>query len=36
MKSFAAQIRKEHFCEFLHQVTAAQGLIDLLGEFEGR
>ncbi len=36
MKSFAAQIRKEHFCEFLHQVTAAQGLIDLLSEFEGR
>src|ERR1043165_2155981 len=22
MKSFASQIRKEHFCEFLHQVTA--------------
>lgn len=36
MKSFAAQIRKEHFCEFLHQVSAAPGLIDLLSEFEGR
>jgi PTS system nitrogen regulatory IIA component len=36
MKSFASQIRKEHFCEFLHQVTNAQGLIELLAEFEGR
>jgi mannitol/fructose-specific phosphotransferase system IIA component (Ntr-type) len=36
MKSFASQIRKEHFCEFLHQVTAAQPLIDLLSEFEAR
>jgi PTS system nitrogen regulatory IIA component len=36
MKSFASQIRKEHFCEFLHQVTHAQGLIDLLSEFEAR
>ncbi len=36
MKSFASQIRKEHFCEFLHQVKAAQALIDLLTEFESR
>jgi PTS system nitrogen regulatory IIA component len=36
MKSFASQIRKEHFCEFLHQVTTAQGLIELLAEFEAR
>jgi PTS system nitrogen regulatory IIA component len=36
MKSFASQIRKEHFCEFLHQVKTAQGLIDLLAEFENR
>ncbi len=36
MKSFASQIRKEHFCEFLHQVTNAQALIDLLTEFEAR
>jgi nitrogen PTS system EIIA component len=36
MKSFASQIRKEHFCEFLHQVTSAQPLIDLLSEFESR
>ncbi|MBA3697796.1 MAG: PTS sugar transporter subunit IIA [Planctomycetes bacterium] len=36
MKSFASQIRKEHFCEFLHQVTAAQPLVDLLNEFEAR
>lgn len=36
MKSFASQIRKEHFCEFLHQVTAAQPLVDLLSEFEAR
>jgi mannitol/fructose-specific phosphotransferase system IIA component (Ntr-type) len=36
MKSFAGQIRKEHFCEFLHQVTAAQPLVDLLSEFEAR
>jgi len=36
MKSFASQIRKEHFCEFLHQVRAAQGLVDLLTEFESR
>ncbi len=36
MKSFASQIRKEHFCEFLHQVKAAQGLVDLLTEFEAR
>ncbi len=34
MKSFAAQIRKEHFCEFLRQCTDPQGLRDLLQEFE--
>ncbi|MBA3685095.1 MAG: PTS sugar transporter subunit IIA [Planctomycetes bacterium] len=36
MKSFASQIRKEHFCEFLHQVKTAQALVDLLTEFESR
>jgi PTS system nitrogen regulatory IIA component len=36
MKSFASQIRKEHFCEFLHQVSSAQALVDLLTEFEAR
>jgi len=36
MKSFASQIRKEHFCEFLHQVKSAQALVDLLNEFESR
>ncbi len=36
MKSFASQIRKENFCKFLHQVKAAQELIDLLAEFEAR
>lgn len=36
MKSFAAQIRKEHFCGFLHQAKNTQGLIDLLAEFENR
>lgn len=36
MKSFAGQIRKEHFCEFLHQVTTSQALVDLLTEFESR
>ena len=36
MKSFASQIRKEHFCEFLHQVTGNQALSDLLAEFENR
>jgi nitrogen PTS system EIIA component len=36
MKSFASQLRKEHFCEFLHQVTSAQPLIELLSEFESR
>ena len=36
MKSFASQIRKEHFCEFLHQVASAQALHDLLVEFESR
>ena len=36
MKSFASQIRKEHFCEFLHQVGDSRALIDLLNEFEAR
>jgi mannitol/fructose-specific phosphotransferase system IIA component (Ntr-type) len=36
MKSFASQIRKDHFCEFLHQVRDSQALIDLLAEFENR
>jgi mannitol/fructose-specific phosphotransferase system IIA component (Ntr-type) len=36
MKSFASQIRKEHFCEFLHQVKTSQALVDLLAEFETR
>jgi mannitol/fructose-specific phosphotransferase system IIA component (Ntr-type) len=36
MKSFASQIRKEHFCEFLHQVPNSQALIELLAEFENR
>jgi PTS system nitrogen regulatory IIA component len=36
MKSFASQIRKEHFCDFLHQVASGQGLHDLLVEFESR
>lgn len=36
MKSFASQIRKEHFCDFLQQVASAQALHDLLVEFEGR
>jgi mannitol/fructose-specific phosphotransferase system IIA component (Ntr-type) len=36
MKSFASQIRKEHFCGFLHQIQNGQGLVDLLAEFENR
>ncbi len=36
MKSFASQIRKEHFCDFLQQVSSAQALHDLLVEFENR
>lgn len=36
MKSFASQIRKEHFCDFLHQVSSSQALHDLLVEFENR
>lgn len=36
MKNFASQIRKENFCEFLHQNTATQGVVDLLTEFETR
>lgn len=35
MKNFAAQIRKENFCEFLRQSSDAQSLIALLAEFEG-
>lgn len=36
MKSFASQIRKEHFCEFLSQVRDSKALVDLLAEFESR
>jgi mannitol/fructose-specific phosphotransferase system IIA component (Ntr-type) len=36
MKSFASLIRKEHFCEFLHQVDSTKTLIDLLAEFEAK
>ena len=36
MKSFASQIRKEHFCEFLHQIPNSRALTDLLTEFEAR
>ena len=36
MKSFASQIRKEHFCEFLQEVKGAQALVELLAEFEAR
>jgi mannitol/fructose-specific phosphotransferase system IIA component (Ntr-type) len=36
MKNFASQIRKEHFCDFLHQVASSQALHDLLVEFENR
>ena len=36
MKNFASQIRKEHFCEFLRQVSSGQSLLDLLIEFENR
>lgn len=36
MKSFASQIRKEHFCEFLHQVGNGKALVELLNEFEAR
>jgi mannitol/fructose-specific phosphotransferase system IIA component (Ntr-type) len=34
MKNFAAQIRKENFCEFLRQSGDAASLIALLAEFE--
>jgi mannitol/fructose-specific phosphotransferase system IIA component (Ntr-type) len=34
MKSFAGQIRMEHFCDFLQQVPSSQALHDLLVEFE--
>lgn len=36
MRNFAVQIRKEHFCEFLHQNTDADGLVSLLAEFEAK
>ena len=36
MKNFASQIRKENFCEFLHQNTTTKGAIELLTEFEDR
>ena len=36
MKNFASQIRKEHFCEFLHQAKSHQAVVDLLAEFEGQ
>jgi hypothetical protein len=36
MRSFASQIRKEHFTEFLRQVASAPALIELLAEFENR
>lgn len=36
MKNFASQIRKENFCEFLHQNTNTQGVVELLTEFENR
>jgi PTS system nitrogen regulatory IIA component len=36
MKSFASLIRKEHFCGFLHQAKNAQGLVNLLAEYENR
>jgi PTS system fructose-specific IIA component/PTS system nitrogen regulatory IIA component len=34
MRNFATQIRKENFCEFLHQNADADSLIALLSEFE--
>ncbi|TVR12040.1 MAG: PTS sugar transporter subunit IIA [Planctomycetota bacterium] len=36
MKNFASQIRKENFCEFLHQNSTTEGVIELLQEFENR
>ena len=36
MKNFASQIRKEHFCDFLQQVSSSQSLHDLMVEFENR
>ena len=36
MRNFAVQIRKEHFCEFLHQNADADGLVSLLAEFEAK
>lgn len=34
MRNFATQIRKENFCEFLHQNVDAESLVALLSEFE--
>ncbi len=34
MRNFATQMRKEHFCDFLHQNADAQSLVALLAEFE--
>jgi nitrogen PTS system EIIA component len=36
MRSFATQIRREHFCSFLHQASSAEALTDLLAEFAAR
>lgn len=36
MKHFAGMIRKDHFCDFLHQAATFQALRDLLVEFESR
>ena len=36
MRNFAVQIRKEHFCEFLHENKDADGLVSLLAEFEAK
>ncbi len=34
MRNFATQIRKEHFCQFLHKHSDAESLVALLTEFE--
>ena len=34
MRNFATQIRKDHFCQFLHKHSDAESLIALLTEFE--
>ena len=36
VKSFASQIRKDHFCAFLRRATDAEQLHGLLEEFEAR